>query len=111
MEEAAPKNGGNNTAAKLLNQLNLPTLALVLLTGGGNWFATERNSADRDSQFHQAFRQIRDLHEALDETEKRQRTALDNQMKILEHDTVLLKEVHELTTKMEKLKGSAYENP
>jgi hypothetical protein len=99
--------GNSGTAvAKLLNQLNLPTLALVLLTGGGNWFATEKNSTDRDHQFNQAFRQIRDLHDALEETEKRQRIAIDNQTKILEHDTVLLKEVHDIATRLENLKGT-----
>lgn len=104
LEQPEPARNNNNTAAKLLGQLNLPTLALILLTGGGNWFATEKNSSDRDSQFHQAFRQIGDLHDALDETEKRQRTAIQNQTQILEHDTVLLKEVHDIATKLENWK-------
>jgi hypothetical protein len=95
---------GSNGMAKMLSQLNLPTLALILLTGGGNFFATKENSTDRDHQFNQAFKQIADLHEALDDTEKSQRTALDNQTRILEHDTVLLKEVHEIATKLENLR-------
>lgn len=103
----APAEGGtnnNSTLAKLLNQLNLPTLALILLTGGGNWFATERGTADRDSQFQQAFRQLRDVHDALDETDKRQRIAMENQQRLLEHDAQLLKEVHEIALKLEKWK-------
>jgi hypothetical protein len=37
--------GGNSNSAlvKMLGQLNLPTLALIILSGGGNWFATEQN--------------------------------------------------------------------
>lgn len=104
-DNADGKNGNStNALAKLLNSLNLPTLALILLTGGGNWFATEKTSTDRGAQLDHAARQIRDLHEALDETEKRQRIAIDNQMKLLEHDGVLLKEVHEITTRLDKLK-------
>lgn len=104
--EPAPKNGNSTTAlAKLLGQLNLPTLALILLTGGGNWFATEKQSTDRDSQFHQAFRQLRDVHEALEETDKRQRAAMDNQQRLLEHDAQLLKEVHEISLRLDRLKS------
>jgi hypothetical protein len=106
MAESQNSSGSGTAIANLLNQLNLPTLALILLTGGGNWLATEKNSADRDHQFNKAFQQIRDLHDALDETEKRQRMALDNQTKILEHDTVLLKEVHDIATRLESLKHS-----
>lgn len=104
--EQSAKNGANNTSAvaKLLSQLNVPTLALILLTGGSNFFATERSSTGRDEQFHTAFRQLRDLHDALDETEKRQRTAIDNQTRLLEHDSVLLKEVHDIATRLDQWK-------
>jgi hypothetical protein len=97
-------NNSTSAMAKLLNQLNLPTLGLILLMGGGNWFATEKNGVDRGAQLDQAVSQIRELHAALDDTEKRQRTALANQTQILEHDTVLLREVHAITVKLENLK-------
>jgi hypothetical protein len=99
-----PSPNGSSALAKLLNQLNLPTLALILLTGGGNWFATEKTSTDRGQQLDQAVRQIHDLHEALDETDKRQRTALNNQTQLLEHDSRLLTEVHEIAVKIERMR-------
>lgn len=71
---------GSSALAKLLNQLNLPTLALILITGGGNWFATKSTS---DEQRTIVVRQVRDLHEALDDFEKRQKQILDNQAEIL----------------------------
>jgi vacuolar-type H+-ATPase subunit I/STV1 len=106
-EESGGKNGANGTAAlvKLVKQLDLPTLLAVVLMGGGNWFTTQKNSTDREQQIDQSIKQIHELHDALEETEKRQRKALDNQTEILEHDTVLLKEVHEIATKLERLKN------
>jgi hypothetical protein len=40
----------------------------------------------------------------LDDSESRQRQALDNQTKLLEHDTQLLREVHEITLKFDRWK-------
>jgi hypothetical protein len=104
--EEGQKNGGNssNALAKLLNQLNLPTLALILVTGGTNWFKTQNTGDEQRIEIKHAIAQVHDLHESLDETEKRQRTALNNQTQILEHDTVLLKEVHDIAVKLENLK-------
>jgi hypothetical protein len=105
-EEASPSKNGNSTTAlaKLLNQLNLPTLALVLLTGGGNWFKTQNTGDEQRIEIHRAIQQVHELHDALQETEKRQRTALNNQLQILEHDAVLLREVHDIASKLERLK-------
>jgi chromosome segregation ATPase len=98
--------GSNGSAmlAKLLNQLNIPTLAVILLTGGGNLLATHKLSDEQKLEIKAALRQVHDLHEALDETEKRQRTALDNQRQLLEHDSVLLKEVHDIAIRLNQLR-------
>lgn len=93
MSEDAAKNGNNTTAlAKLLNQLNLPTLLLIAVTGGGNLLATKQTG---DEGRAEAIRQIRDLHNALDEFEKRQKTVLDNQEQILRNDSTILQILRE----------------
>jgi thymidylate synthase len=64
MEEAS-KNSGNNTTAlaKLLSQLNVPTLALILLSGGGNWFATEQNAQINRHEIQKAIDEIHRIFE------------------------------------------------
>jgi thymidylate synthase len=58
------KNGNSSSAlAKLLNQLNLPTLALVLLTGGGNWFATEQNAQINSHEIQKAIDEVHRIFE------------------------------------------------
>jgi hypothetical protein len=67
--------GGTAGLGKLA--LNWPTVVLILVTGGGNFLATEREGAARHSDLERAFRQIGDLHDALDDSEKRQKQGLD----------------------------------
>lgn len=81
----------------MLNQLNLPTLGLILLMGGGNWFATQKTGDESRSEILQAIRQVHDLHESLDDWEKRQKeglvkmnAALDNQNQLLRNQGTLL---------------------
>jgi hypothetical protein len=109
MAETPPSSGGGGGAGGLgslsaLKDLNWPTVILILFTGGANLFSTQRNSADREYQVQQAVNQIRDLHNALENFEKRQKQSLDNSTAILENDTVLLREVHEITTKFDEWK-------
>jgi hypothetical protein len=94
----------NGSKAQALKDLNWPTLILIMFSGGANLLTTQKNSADRDYQIQQAVSQIRDLHGALDDFEKRQKQGLDNQTRILENDTVLLKEVHSIVLQFEDLK-------
>ena len=67
--------GGTAGLGKLA--LNWPTVVLILVTGGGNFFVTEREGAARHADFERALRQIGDLHDALDDSEKRQKETLD----------------------------------
>jgi methyl-accepting chemotaxis protein len=91
-------NGSSTSAlAKLLNQLNLPTLGLILLMGGGNWFTTKATSDEQREEIHKAVRQINDLHEAISEFEVRQRDeiskateSLNNQAQMLRNQTNML---------------------
>jgi len=58
--ETAPEIG-----SKLdLKNLNWPTVILILITGGGNFLATQNNSSQRQYQLDRAIDQIQDLHRA-----------------------------------------------
>lgn len=87
-----PTSPGNNTSAlaKLLNQINLPTLAMILLMGGGNLFATKDDGRLTREEAQRVVSQVRDLHNALDEFEHRQKQMLDNQIDMLRK----LQEIH-----------------
>ena len=107
MAEPAAQNGNSSTTAlaKLLNQLNLPTLALILLTGGGNWFATEKTSSVQREETQKAISQIHDLHDAFATFEARQKEALEslnqiqrNQTLLLQNQSDLLKKLHQLSS-------------
>ena len=88
--------------AKLLNQLNLPTLALILLTGGGNWFATERTSTEQKEELAKAFNEIHDLHSALSEFEARQKESLENQAQLIRGQTISVQNQLEVLKKLEQ---------
>jgi hypothetical protein len=88
MEGTENKNGSG--LAKFLNQLNGPTLIAIVAMGGGNFLATKTSS---DEQRQVVFRQIRDLHDALDEFEQRQKQILKNQTQMLENQAHMLEQI------------------
>ena len=99
MEDPEQKNG-STALAKLLNQLNVPTLAAIMLMGGGNFFATKTTSDEQRADTLKAVREIHELHDALDDFEKRQKTMLDgnanllrNQNQMLENQTRILEQL------------------
>lgn len=93
--------------AKLLNQLNLPTLAMILLMGGGNWFATKEDGRLTREDAQRVVNQIRDLHNALDGFESRQKDALakagqsiEAQGQLLRNQTTMLDNQHRVLTEL-----------
>lgn len=96
---------------KILQNMNWPTVALIALTGGGNWFATLENRNQIDYSRDRVFRQVQDLHDSLEEFEKRQKqmlegleTSLKNQTQLLagqnkamESDTKILEQLQRFT--------------
>lgn len=96
MEETnqQPKNNG---IAKMLGQLNMPTLIVILLSGGGNWFATKQTSDESRHETDRAITEIHELHKALIDFENRQKDtlsrtgeALTNQEQMLRNQTRML---------------------
>ena len=78
-QQSAPNSNGSSALAKLLNQINLPTLAMILLMGGGNLFATKDDGRLTREEAQRVVSQVRDLHNALDEFEQRQKQMLDKE--------------------------------
>lgn len=72
---------GNSTSAlaKLLNQINLPTLAMILLMGGGNIFATKDDGRLTREEAQRVVSQVRDMHNALDDFENRQKQMIEKE--------------------------------
>jgi len=77
-------------SANGLKQLNWPTVALILLTGGGNWLATNRAEHTNTLEMERARNEVHQIHASLDDFEKYMKVSFDNQNKILEGQTHLL---------------------
>ena len=91
-EEPPAKNSNNHTTAlaKLLNQLNIPTLVAVTLMGGGNFFATKTTSSEQKDELSKALKEVHELHSALNAFESRQHESLENQGQLLRNQTTML---------------------
>src|ERR1700757_2741703 len=101
MNESPQSSNGRPANGIDLKNLNWPTVILILVTGGGNLWATHENSTQRQYQVDQALQQIRDLHNALDDFETRQKkllegidTGLKNQTQMLKNQNEILEEFH-----------------
>jgi hypothetical protein len=70
--------------------LNWPTLILIILTGGGNFFATQKNSSERQYEQERAHKQIHELHAALDGFEARQKEELNRIAEVLRNQSTLI---------------------
>jgi len=113
MAESSPSNPQpKNGMVALLTQLatsgdkmiQFGILVLVGLSGLGNWVATNNNASETRTQVNvareQAFRDLHELRDALDDFEKRQKAVLDglqmsarNQQQMLDNQGRILSEV------------------
>jgi hypothetical protein len=82
--------------------LDWPTLVLILVTGGGNFLAGQQGKNALSYEQQEAMAKIRDLHAELNTSQSRQLKMLENQERILENDTVLLKELHDTVQQMRR---------
>jgi hypothetical protein len=103
-----PRNGVLTLLSSLASSgdkmIQLGILILVGLSGLGNWLATNNNANETRTQVNvareQAFRDLRDLHNALDDFEQRQKAVLDglqvsarNQQQMLDNQGRILSEI------------------
>jgi shikimate kinase len=98
-EPAQGQQNGLKTAAKALDW---PMVCLILATGGGNFLANQQNTTAVKEEQHRAYMQISDLHNALDDFEKRQRTLLENMDQSLKNQSQILKNQNEALQTLHK---------
>jgi hypothetical protein len=112
-----PKAPSRGNGVLDLKNLNWPTVILILVTGGGNWFATQNNGAQLQYQREQVFRQVHELHDSLKDFEDRQRQTLVGIEQSLKNQTLMIdgqnKVMASQSTILEHLKHFAqnYRNP
>ena len=82
-ESPQPNNGTSVALSKLLSQLNVPTLMAIFLMNGWGIQTTNSTSSQREEQIQIALRQIRELHDAIDDFEKRQKDEMQIEQQIL----------------------------
>ena len=85
--------------------ISWPVVALVALTGGGNWLATHSGNVEITAEQREGLRQMHDLHSEIDDFKRWQRMAGDNQRQMMENDSKLLTEVHRIAVRLERLKN------
>jgi phage-related tail protein len=120
MEPQASKENGKMALLTTLassgdNWVKLGIMVMVSISGLGNWVATTRTSDDQrnltkqeanevKSEIHDIYRKVDDLHGALDDFENRQQKMLKNQGQMIESDSQLMREVHDIITKLDTWK-------
>src|SRR5215510_13154083 len=101
-------NGAGKKLAESLGSVNIPTIILIILTGGGNLISSLQNRGEIDLSRERVFRQVDELHSSLTEFEKRQDKVLEgierslknqeqilaSQNKVMESDTRILEQLH-----------------
>jgi hypothetical protein len=109
MSNDTPKPNGLSTLLSTLahsgdKAIQFGILVLVGLSGLGNWLATNNNASETRAQVNvareQAFRDLREMHDALDDFEKRQKAVLEglalsakNQQQMLDNQGRILSEI------------------
>lgn len=86
-----PQNGTGKLLSTLAasgdKAIQFGILVLVGLSGLGNWLSTNQNATQTRGEVNvareQAYKQIRELHDALGDFQKRQQQMLDDQNRIL----------------------------
>ena len=87
-------------------------VALIIASGGANLIGTAQKGNELGYEQREAIRQVRELHQSLEDFEERQRDALkvvhqilENQNRVMENDTVLIKQTHEIAERLNRLKN------
>jgi hypothetical protein len=108
--DSAPKNGLVTLLSSLATSgdkwIQFGILVLVGLSGLGNWVATNNNGGETRTQVNvarqQAFRDLHELRDALDDFEKRQKAVLEslqvsarNQQQMLDNQGRILSEIRQ----------------
>jgi hypothetical protein len=76
--------------------IKLATIALILISGGGNLFATKSVEHTNTEEWNRAIREIHDLHSALSGALERQKQILESNKKSLDNMDHAMKELDEI---------------
>ena len=95
----APRNG----TLAALEDLNWPTLTLLLLTGGGNLLLTQNKSTQLSYEQQEAIAKIREIHQNLDDFEHGIQSSLANQNHMMAQEAAILSDTHKIVKRLEEL--------
>jgi hypothetical protein len=98
----ASSNDNGQRAAKIMENMNWPTVALIALTGGGNLLSSWQNRSQIDTGREQVIRQVSDLHNSLDDFERRQKQMLDGIHDSLNNQSAMLNNQRDILTQLKK---------
>jgi hypothetical protein len=98
----AEASGNGDKMASLVSNMNWPTVALIALTGGGSIFTSLSNRSQIDEGRAQVVRQVADLHNSLEDFERRQKQMLDGIHDSLNNQTVMLSNQKDILTELKK---------
>lgn len=108
-----PQRNGSNGIGKIVANMNWPTVALICLTGGGNWLATQGGNQQNQYGIERARQQVDEMYKKIDEFEDRQKEnsknviqSLSNQSKLLESSNNLMKLHNELILEVHRALAS-----
>ena len=73
--------------AKLISQLNLPTLIAILAMNGWSIGTTQQRTAELSDEQRTALRQLSQLYQSLNEFEDRQKITVQSLSKVLDTQT------------------------
>jgi hypothetical protein len=76
--------------------IKLATIALILISGGGNLFATKGVEHTNTEEWNRAIREIHDLHSAFSGALERQKQILESNKKSLDNMDHAMKELDEI---------------
>jgi hypothetical protein len=92
-EQQQPSSSSTDGVSKILTHLNWPTVALIALTGGGNFLLTNQGNNFNKEELERAIRQVKDLHNDIDQTDKRQKAAIEALEKLANQNNQILQEL------------------
>jgi hypothetical protein len=97
---SADKPNGAQLISQLLSDpdkvIKYGTLILILISGGGNFFATKRVEHTNTHEWNQAIKEIHELHSALSGALERQKQILESNQKTLGNMDHAMKELDEI---------------
>lgn len=103
--------------ARFLNQLDLPTLLMVMLMGGGNFLVTKEDGRLTRDEAIRVSKEVHELYDALSRFETRQKSTAGNVSQTLENQAQQLKNQVQLLENQQRMLGQMrqwqqnYRNP